>query len=170
MRSTFTKSAYITGTEVNYYFICERKLWLFSHNIQLEKEHENVKLGKLLHKKSFRREEKDVRLGPIAFDFVRKEDKFELHETKKSSKMEEAHEFQVLYYLYYLENQGIDAEAVIHFPEERKKEKLSLNEEKRKELERVLGEIKEIRGMENMPEADRGKVCKKCAYNEFCWI
>lgn len=170
MNNIFSKSSYVTGTQVNYYFICKRKLWLFTHNIQLEKEHENVKLGKLLHKKSFRREEKDVRLGPIAFDFVRKGDKLELHETKKSSKMEEAHEFQVLYYLYYLKNQGIDAEAVIHFPKERKKDRLVLEDEKEDELEEVLEEIERIKAKENMPEADKDKVCKKCAYYEFCWI
>ncbi len=170
MKDIFTKSAYITGTQVNYYFICERKLWLFSHNIQLEKENENVKLGKLIHKKSFSREEKDVRLGPIAFDFVRKGDKLELHETKKSSKMEEAHEFQVLYYLYYLEDQGVDAEAVIHFPEERKKERLILSDEKVERVEEVLEEIEEIKEMENMPDAEKSKICDKCAYYEFCWV
>ncbi len=170
MKDVFTKSAYITGTQINYYFICERKLWLFFHNIQLEKEHENVKLGKLLHEKSFKRDEKDVQLGPIAFDFVRRGDRLELHETKKSSKMGEAHEFQVLYYLYYLENQGIDAEAVIHFPEERKKERLELDDEKVEELEKVLDEIEEIRGREDMPDAEKDRVCRKCAYYEFCWV
>lgn len=170
MKDIFTKSAYITGTQVNYYFICKRKLWLFSHNIQLEREHENVKLGKLLHEKSFKREEKDVRLGPIAFDFVRRRDKLELHETKKSSKMEEAHEFQVLYYLYYLENQGVDAEAVIHFPQERKKRRLVLEDEMVEELEGVLNEIERIREREDIPEAEMSKVCRKCAYYEFCWV
>ena len=28
----------INGTQINYYFICKTKLWLFSHNIQLEDE------------------------------------------------------------------------------------------------------------------------------------
>ncbi len=46
----------INGTQINYYFICKTKLWLFSHNIQLEDEHENVKLGKFLHETSFKRE------------------------------------------------------------------------------------------------------------------
>ena len=45
----------INGTQINYYFICKTKLWLFSHNIQLEQS-ENVKLGKILHEDSFKRE------------------------------------------------------------------------------------------------------------------
>lgn len=33
-----------TGVQVNYYFVCKRKLWLFSHNIGMEKESEAVKI------------------------------------------------------------------------------------------------------------------------------
>ena len=39
----------LTGVEISYYFICKTKLWLFHHNIELEREHENVKIGKQIH-------------------------------------------------------------------------------------------------------------------------
>ena len=35
-----------TGTQVNYYAVCKRKLWLFSHDIEMERE--NVQIGKNL--------------------------------------------------------------------------------------------------------------------------
>ncbi len=169
MKDVFSSSAYITGTEVNYYFICRTKLWLFSHNIQLEKEDENVKIGKQIHNESFKRDEKDIRLGPVAFDFVRKGEKLELHETKKSSKMEESHRYQVLYYLKYLKDRGVKSEAVIHFPEERKKNRIRLTDEKEEELEEVLEKIQEIKEKENMPEPEKTRICRKCAYFEFCF-
>ncbi|MEM3489504.1 MAG: Dna2/Cas4 domain-containing protein, partial [Nitrososphaerota archaeon] len=31
-----------TGTQVNYYFVCKRKLWFFSHNIELESDSDLV--------------------------------------------------------------------------------------------------------------------------------
>jgi CRISPR-associated exonuclease Cas4 len=34
----------ITGVKINYYHICHTKLWLFSHNIALEHEHENYSM------------------------------------------------------------------------------------------------------------------------------
>lgn len=37
------------------------------------------------------------------------------------------------------------------------------------ELETVLDEIEEIKEREDMPEAENNKVCRKCAYYEFCW-
>ncbi|MEM4284287.1 MAG: Dna2/Cas4 domain-containing protein, partial [Candidatus Caldarchaeum sp.] len=40
---------YFTGTQINYYFVCKRKLWFFSHNMELESESDVVLLGKLLH-------------------------------------------------------------------------------------------------------------------------
>ncbi|MDK2875861.1 MAG: CRISPR-associated exonuclease Cas4 [Archaeoglobaceae archaeon] len=67
---------YIRGTEVNYYFVCKTKLWFFSHNVNLEKESDLVKLGKLVHRQFFERDEKDVQLGPIAVDVVKCGDVF----------------------------------------------------------------------------------------------
>ncbi|MGI0081574.1 MAG: Dna2/Cas4 domain-containing protein, partial [Nitrososphaerales archaeon] len=49
------REAKFTGSQINYYFICKRKLWLFSHNIELEQESDLVKLGALLHQNRYRR-------------------------------------------------------------------------------------------------------------------
>ena len=38
----------VTGTMVYYYFVCKRKLWYFSNEINMESENESVILGKLL--------------------------------------------------------------------------------------------------------------------------
>lgn len=46
----------LSGLQINYYFICKTKLWLYSHGISLELESENVKLGIILHEDSFKRE------------------------------------------------------------------------------------------------------------------
>ena len=45
----------LTGTEMNYYFVCERKLWLFSKGITMESESEAVAIGKVLHEPSTKR-------------------------------------------------------------------------------------------------------------------
>ena len=34
----------ITGVMVYYYFVCKRKLWYFSNEIQMEGDNENVQL------------------------------------------------------------------------------------------------------------------------------
>ena len=76
----------INGTQINYYFICKTKLWLFSHNIQLEDESENVKLGRILHEDSFKREKDFLIDNLINVDFIKITDCVEIHEVKKKLK------------------------------------------------------------------------------------
>ena len=76
----------INGTQINYYFICKTKLWLFSHNIQLEDESENVKLGKILHEDSFKREKDFLIDNLIYVDFIKLSDSVEIHEVKRLKK------------------------------------------------------------------------------------
>ena len=47
----------VTGTMVYYYFVCKRKLWYFSNEINMESENESVILGQLLDEGSFKRDE-----------------------------------------------------------------------------------------------------------------
>jgi hypothetical protein len=59
-----------TGTQVNYYFICKRKLWLFSHGLEMEETSDLVLLGRLLHERGYQRKRKEVQVGRIKIDFV----------------------------------------------------------------------------------------------------
>jgi len=87
----------ITGVKIDYYHICHTKLWLFSHNIALEAGHENVEIGKQLHKDRYKRDGNDVTIdNTISIDFVRRGSGIELHEVKKTKKMEDAHRAQLL--------------------------------------------------------------------------
>lgn len=79
----------ITATQLNYYFVCKRKLWLFSHQINMEQNSELVSLGKLLHENSYKREKKEIQIGPIKIDFIGKDGV--IHEIKKTPSVEKAH-------------------------------------------------------------------------------
>jgi CRISPR-associated exonuclease Cas4 len=46
----------IRGTEVAYYIICKRKLWLFCNSIDFERFSEYVELGKIISETFFKRE------------------------------------------------------------------------------------------------------------------
>ncbi len=160
---------YIRGVEVNYYFACKTKLWLFSHNVNLERESDIVKLGKLVHKEFYQRERKDVQIGPIAIDVVRKGNELEIQEVKRAKSMEKADIFQMLYYLFYLSNLGISAKGRITYPKSKEVVNVELDEEKSKDLEKILREIDELKRKKEMPKPVRKKHCRKCAYFEFCF-
>jgi len=162
------KEASITGVQVAYYIICKRKLWLFSHQIRMEGTSEKVKLGKLLHETSYKRKMKEVGIGNIKIDFF--ERKGEIHEIKKSRKIEKAHEYQMLYYLYYLKKGGITGiKGVIDYPLLKQRIEITLTDENEKEIKQALDEIKSIVGAEKPSEAKMLPYCKSCSYYNFCW-
>ena len=164
-----SKEASITGVQVNYYFICKTKLWLFSHFASMEHTSDTVALGKLLHQGSYKRE-KELKLGRISLDFVKKRGIIVIHEVKKSRKLEKAHIYQLLYYLYYLKQKGIEAVGEINYPLLRKKEKIELKDEHEREIKEILSEIASIIRMEKPPKPEKKKYCRKCSYFELCWV
>ncbi|AHF80397.1 CRISPR-associated protein Cas4 [Thermococcus paralvinellae] len=170
MTDTYPKDRLtIRGTEINYLFICSTKLWYFSKGITMEQESEWVDLGKFLHEKSYFGEEKEVKIGPISIDFIKKGDIIEVHEVKKGKSMEKAHEMQALYYLYYLKKLGIKAKAILNYPKLRETRKITL-EGREKEVEEVIREVERIKALTKPPEPKKSRACKKCAYYELCWV
>jgi len=166
----FPRTVIIRGAQVNYYFICHTKLWLFSHFVQMESNSELVSLGKLIHERCYSRKRKEVIVdNTIAVDFIKKGKTLELHEVKKSRKMEKAHEFQLVYYLYYLKKKGITARGVIDYPKIKKRACIELTAEREGEIMRVLEEIKRIIALPTPPLPKRKRICKKCSYYELCF-
>lgn len=169
----------ITGTQVNYYFICKRKLWLFSHGVECEHESDLVRQGREVHSWFYSRRQKDLEIDQtIVLDWFDKKRNV-LHEVKKSKAMSVAHEWQVYYYLYYLKRlgapiasaagiEGIKAE--LDYPLRRQKVELYLSHEQERELsERILPEIEKLLNSE-IPSYSRISACKKCSYAELCEI
>ena len=75
---------------------------------------------------------------------------------------------QVAYYLYYLKQRGIEAIGIIDYPKSKRRISVELDDEREKEIENTLREIKRIESGP-MPAPRRKKICKKCAYYEFCF-
>jgi len=159
----------LTGTQINYYFVCKRKLWFFSHNLELESDSDLVLMGKLLHEHSYKRKPlKEVEIDRIKVDFIEKSN--EIHEIKRSRRIEDAHIYQLLYYLYFLKKTaGMVTKGVLNYPLLKKKVDVELTAEKETELEGILTDVKNIINQDKPPEAEWKSYCKHCAYRELCW-
>ncbi|MCD6247967.1 MAG: CRISPR-associated protein Cas4 [Hadesarchaea archaeon] len=156
-----------TGTQVNYYFVCKRKLWLFSRNFEMEQTSDLVSLGSLLHEVAYSRKTKEIDLGPIKIDFLSRGP--EVHDIKRSKRIEAAHIGQMLYYLYWLKRRGIVARGVIDYPLLRRRQEVKLTAEREREVERTLEEIKRVLSSPEPPPAEKKSYCRKCSYYELCW-
>jgi CRISPR-associated exonuclease Cas4 len=196
-RSLIDEYAKFTGTQMNYYFVCKRKLWLFSHNVEFESESDLVYLGRLLHEQSYRRKFKEIQLDRIKIDFLeqgksttseaatgeertdnswieRQENQSPLiviHEVKRSRSMHDAHLFQLLYYIYYLQkNYGVNAvSGVLHYPLLKTNVPVQLTGERARRIENVLNDISQTISLPRPPSAVWVKACRSCAYSEMCW-
>jgi CRISPR-associated exonuclease Cas4 len=157
-----------TGTEVGYYFICHKKLWWFSHGIHMEQEHGRVKLGKVVHEESYSRKKKELDIdNKIVLDW--REDGC-IHEVKLSDKMEDAHEMQLLYYLYYLKLKGVEGlRGQIDYPKLRQTKTVELTEDKERQIKQALAEMTRIVTLKRAPQVEWMKICRSCSYAELCW-
>lgn len=153
-----------------YYFVCHRKLWYFVNHITLESEDDNVLLGKLLDESSYGREDKHILIDEtVNIDFIK--DWKILHEVKKSRSIEEASVWQVKYYLYFLKQRGISIEkGILDYPKIKQREDVYLEESDSEKIIEILKDIEDISNKESSPPVISSKICKACAYYEFCYI
>jgi CRISPR-associated exonuclease Cas4 len=161
----------ITGTHINYYYVCNRELWYFSRGLQMEHTSDLVYLGKVIDESSYSREEKGIDIdGVINIDWL--DDKTGIiHEVKKSDSVEKAHEMQVLYYLWYLKQKGVTGiTGEIDYPKLKQKTTVILTEQKEEELVNAMKKIEQLVALEKPPERINKKFCKTCSYFELCWV
>ena len=158
----------VNGIKVNYYAICKRKLWLFSHFIRMEQDSEKVFLGKLLHETAYERlPRREISLDELVkFDVI---EEGKVLEVKYSRRMRQAARLQLIYYLYYLKQRGIEMSGELRYPKEKRKEEIKLSEEDIRVVEETLKGIKQVEALPSPPQASFSSTCRSCSYAEFCW-
>lgn len=128
--------------------------------------------GRLIEEISYQRRPEafsQVELEGIKIDFYNHRDRI-IHETKKSDKVENAHEAQVKYYIWSMEQEGIeDVTGLIEYPKLRHTTKVTLSEEDRELIPMWVEAIQTIVSSDKCPELIKKRICKRCAYFEFCY-
>jgi CRISPR-associated exonuclease Cas4 len=161
---------HITGKGISYLDICERKLWLFHHGIRPEMENVNVQLGMHIQETTFPRKEKDLPLGEIGVvDWADFKDGV-IHETKKGKAPGKGDEIQVLYYLWWLNEHGVQvSKAVIHYPKQKKTKEVYWNKDAEAHVMNAVARYEKIASLAHPPAVENFKFCKSCAYFEICY-
>lgn len=93
-----------------------------------------------------------------------------IHETKRSNKVEEAHIWQIKFYLWLMELNGIEAEkGIIEYPKLREREEIFLEEKDINYLKDIIQKIKILTENDVCPTVLNSKICKSCSYFDFCY-
>jgi CRISPR-associated exonuclease Cas4 len=164
------QDVHLTGSAFYNYVICPRKAWLMQYQVDPEREHDLLSLGRLNSVEHYQRAEKELPLPGMKVDQIRKEGKtLVIGEVKKSSSGMEASILQLSFYLHELEKAGIEARGEVLVPKERKKVVVVLDEFTRTKLAEATEEIAALLLTERPPKVEWIPFCPNCAYAEFCW-
>ncbi len=162
----------LTGTHFNYYQLCHTKLWLFANGINMEHVSDDVYDGKLIHEGSYpQRPERyeEVTIEGVKVDYFDAKRRV-IHEIKRSDKMEKAHEWQVKYYIYIFERNGIGGcTGLLEYPTMRQTMPVILTDEDRDEIRQMEKEISNIIESYVCPPHVEKRFCKSCGYYDFCF-
>lgn len=162
----------ITGTHFNYYQICKRKLWLFVNGISMEHTSDLVYEGKLIHEESYPQRSakyEEVEMDGIKVDYYDTLHKV-IHEIKKSDKVEVAHEWQLKYYMYVFEQNGIEGiSGILEYPVLRKRDTVLLSDIDRETIVEMINEIKQVIESDFCPPLEKKRICRNCSYWDFCY-
>ena len=174
----------IGGMLVNYYRICPRKAWWTLRGITMEQESDTVALGRLLDEGTYARDEKHIQLeaeAPDGMPLVGKIDRMKLrqgvlHETKKGRFCEEAHRWQVRFYLWLLYLNGVTRadgqpfSGQLDYPLLKRTETVQLEASHRAELAQLVQDIRALTLLDSPPPmlTDR-TFCTTCSFEELCF-
>jgi len=161
---------HVTGTLVWYYYICQREVWLMARHLVPDQDNPNIDLGRFIGENTYQRDKKEITVGHIKLDVLRKEKgQLVIGEVKKSSKYEKSAMMQLAFYLLELKERGVEAVGELLFPKEKKKIRVELNDGLIADIEKAKKDILRII-YQDVPQAPKKIVfCRNCAYAEFCW-
>ena len=174
----------IGGRLVGYWRVCPRKAWYSMRGLWMEQESEAVALGRLLDRTSYRRRRRPALIEATAPDgtpLVAKLDGVDLragvlHETKKGRSCEDAHVWQVRFYLWVLRLAGVTGpggrplRGQLDYPALRRTEPGALELEHEGHLAEVVSALAACARQDVPPERHpRRSFCRRCAFEALCY-
>jgi len=142
-----------------------------AHELNPNQEDPFLEIGRLFHQDTYRRERKEINVGNMKIDLIKRRDgETVVGEVKKSSRFERSATMQIAFYLYRLKQAGINTKGELLIPKEKKKIPVELTSEIEDELKQTFHQIKGIINQDAPPKPVKNKYCSNCAYREFCWV
>lgn len=111
----------------------------------------------------------EVEIDGIKVDYYDTGNKI-IHEIKKSDKIERAHEWQLKYYIYIFERNGMaGVTGILEYPVLRKKDLIFLSDIDCEMICEMEHDILQIIESDSCPPLEKKRVCQNCSYLDFCY-
>lgn len=152
----------ITGTLIKNYFHCKRQSYLYYYGLNFKNEF--TRIGHLMHK--------EVNANERIFEKIKVDDIQDdtIIEFKKTSSNMKGTKFQVLYYLKYFKDRGVNLKGVIKDMTYKQDYKVILDEQSEKELDKSCEDIRSLLSSGYVPaKLSLKKNCRHCSFFDYCW-
>jgi CRISPR-associated exonuclease Cas4 len=142
--------------------------------MNMEHTSDMVAFGRFISEDTYKKNKHELEIITdnecIVLDYFDRKSKI-IHEIKKSDKLEYISIWQLKFYLFVLERNGLNGvKGILDYPKLRKKTTVELTDEDRKRLHEAEEEIQLICGSKKIPEPVMKKFCRKCSYFDLCYI
>ena len=152
----------ITGTLIKNYLHCRREAYLYYYGINFRND--LVRIGEILHEEAHAKE--------FVFENLKVDD---IHnqtiiEFKKTLSNEEGARFQLLWYLKYFKDHGVNMTGKLINLTTKDKKEIKLTDENEKSLNNLIEEIKTTLKGPVPKRKNKKKECRGCSFFNYCWV
>jgi CRISPR-associated exonuclease Cas4 len=142
-----------------------------AHELNPYQENSFLEIGRLLGEDAYKREKKEITVGNMKIDLMKRGNgEAIIGEIKKSSRFENSARMQLAFYLHRLKQRGIETKGELLIPREKKRFSVQLTKDIESKLKEAFSKIERIMEQPNPPEPVKIRYCINCAYREFCWV
>lgn len=156
------------GLHFQHVTLCERRAWLYLHNVNFAQWHDRVKTGTAIHNTRYRRDRSTEGLFGLAPDRLDWANAV-VYENKGTPGAREASDNQTAFYAVMLSiATGRKWRAVTHVLSTRKNREVKLDDRRLEALWDSSIRLEALAGMERVPAASRIRLCDTCSAAGFC--
>jgi CRISPR-associated exonuclease Cas4 len=174
----------VGGMLIGYYTLCPRKAWQSMRGLWMEQESDAVAIGRLIGQTSYGRERKEIDLAATAPDGTALVARIDwanlregvLHETKKGRSAEDAHRWQLKFYLWLLKlcgvtrSDGTPFTGMLDYPALKRTEAVELTPDDEARLAEMVAALRRLAEQPTPPpRITRRRFCRACAFEELCY-
>jgi CRISPR-associated exonuclease Cas4 len=156
------------GLHFQHVTLCERRAWMYLHNINFAQWHERVATGAAKHSTSYKRDHSTEGLFGLAPDRIDWEQCI-VYENKGTAGAVEASHNQTAFYAVML-SIATDKEwqAVTHILSSRKRRPVSLDAKRLESLWQASERLEVLAQQAKVPDTTKIPLCKTCSLMRFC--
>lgn len=156
------------GLHFQHAALCERRAWLYMHNVNFAHWHARVALGAVRHANAFKRDHSVAGLFGLAPDMVDWENRI-VHENKGTGGAVEAADSQTAFYALMLSiATGKVWSAKTHVLSTKKVRDAALDKEALERMNRLSLRLEALASQEEVPPASPIPLCQTCSAAVFC--